>query len=232
MQPWDPPIRPCLALRPRALHLPFPAGVEFEAQTLLSPLDGPLSHFSWPTLCPRGLHTHMGWPSSGIRPREGSTRLPVSCSLPCSAKKPIHLTDAGGAPPLHLARISGLGSLELSPAGSPHPPPWGDTRRPLASGGGWGRVALGWRWSCNPPILCAPSLQGIRTGWARSKVACGSCCPQPGWPAGPTGADGWRVTCCTWRRWACRRRCRPAPGCCSSGPHRWVPAAADVRLCM
>lgn len=152
MQPRHPPIGPCLALRPRALDLPFPAGVEFEAQTHLSSLGGLLGHFSWPTLCPLGLYTHVGWLFSGIRPREGSTRLPVSCSLPRSAKKPIHLTNGGGAPPLNQARISGLGSLELSPAGTPHPPPWGDTphpppwgdtQRPLASGGRAGQGGTG-----------------------------------------------------------------------------------------
>lgn len=109
-----------------------------------------------------------------------------------------------------------------------HPTPGVTPRGPLAL---W-EVGAGRPWAGSGSvthILCAPFLQGIRTGCAGSKVACGSCCPQPGWPPGPTGASGWRVTCSTWRRWACRSRCRRGLWCCSSGPPRWVPAGAGVR---
>lgn len=81
--------------------------------------------------------------------------------------------------------------------------------------GGGGRRSL-------TPTLCALAPQAIRTTRAESKVACGSCCPRPGWPHGPNGAAGWRATCCTCRRRACRRTCRPGPWCCSSGPRRWA----------
>uniref|UniRef100_A0A8C9C595 Prostacyclin synthase n=1 Tax=Phocoena sinus TaxID=42100 RepID=A0A8C9C595_PHOSS len=77
---------------------------------------------------------------------------------------------------------------------------------------------------CSPNWHVAPCHWGIGSRCAGSKAACGSCRPQPGRPLGPTGANGWRVTCCTWRRQACRSRCRRGLRRCSSGPRRgaWV----------
>lgn len=147
MRPWDPRQAP-LGPPPSCTGPAFPAGVEFEAQTHLSPLGGPLGHFSWPTLCPQGLHTHVG---SG--PGKGA-HGPCFLSPPLLCEETVHLTDAGGAPPLDQACISGPGPLELPPAGTPHTP-WGDLKTLGLSGegrAGWPRAGGG---AVTPHPLCS-----------------------------------------------------------------------------
>jgi hypothetical protein len=93
------------------------------------------------------------------------------------------------------------------------------------------KARAGLPWARGVPVIftfCALSPQGIRTVCAAQKTACGSCCPQLGWPSGLTGAAGWRVTCGTWKRWGCPRRCRHGHWCCSYGPHRWAWVCVQV----
>ena len=110
-----PPSRPCRALRPlhwtclccRCCLKPRPICPLLAVRLVISP----------GRCCVLGVSTHT-WDQAPGKEHVA----PVSCPLPCSAKKPVHLTDAGGAPPLHQAHISGPGSLELPPAGTPlHP---------------------------------------------------------------------------------------------------------------
>lgn len=138
-----PPSRPCRALRPPALDLPLLQ--LFEAQTHLSPLGGPLGHFSWPMLCPRGLHTHVGsGPGKGAR---GPCFLspPLLCEETRSFNRCWRSTSSRPGPHFRTG-VSGASPCRNSP-----PPPGVTPEDTWPQRGGQGRMALGWRWSCNPP---------------------------------------------------------------------------------
>lgn len=161
------------------------------------------------------LRTHYG---SGAGDTEVNKTDKAPCSCPLGVRQTLSKSTFKGLP------------CSLFPTGTPLPHRL-IPRRPMAPS----QVRAGWPWAGDgsvTPTLCALSLQGTRIGCAESKVACGSCCPQPGWSPGPTGATGWRVTCCTWRRWVCRRRCRRGLWCYSCGPHRWAWCGSGSMWCV